>query len=367
MAKITKRFGYIDQFRGFIGILMLLGHSSYYFNSLWLSFNPLDPLFPSQAQFLLRYFGYLCAPGFLIMAGAMVWLSYQKSIAKGQNSVHTKWYFIQRGLFLVLVQMIWVNSAWSGFERFNPWHLGIIACIGISMVFLTTIISKPWYVRLLVASAILIIHPFLIDIPFDPNNTFQTTIMEIFVIAGSFNKYPVMPWFALALLGSVMANFWFEIWDTHKKQIWYGLTIAILSLGAAILIRLNGGFGNISDYSTFGTFSFFADQKYPPSLFHNLWFFGLVVFFVTLFKLISFHIPRLTHFFEIVGKVPLFYYCIHIALLGVFVKRLDFMYLKGGILETLVGFAILLAIMMFLAKWFYKVKSRNKSYFIRMI
>jgi len=77
------RFDFIDQFRGFVGILMLMGHSSYYFNSIWLHLDPLDPLFPDWAQFALRYAGYLCAPGFLMMNGAMVWWSFHRRIVKG--------------------------------------------------------------------------------------------------------------------------------------------------------------------------------------------------------------------------------------------------------------------------------------------
>lgn len=367
MAEVKKRFDYIDQFRGFIGVLMLLGHCSYYFNSIWLTLNPLDPLFPSQSQFILRYIGYLCAPGFLIMAGAMVWLSYSKNIKKGTKPLKAKWYFIQRGFFLVLVQMIFVNSAWSGFARFAPWHLGIIACIGISMILLITVVSTPWYVRLLLALTILVIHPFLIEVQYNPDSILQKTLMETFISSGSFNKYPVLPWFSLALLGSIMGNFWFKIWDTNKKHIMYGLGVAFVALGIAILIRLSAGYGNIFNYSEFGAFSFFADQKYPPSLFHNLWFFGMVVVFVTIFLLFSIYVPKLTKFFSIIGKVPLFFYCIHIAIMGVFIKRFDFMYLKGGVIETLIAFLILLIIMTFIAKWFYKVKLRSNNYIIRMI
>jgi len=45
---------------------MLLGHSSYYFNSIWLYLDPADPLIPNWEQFILRYIGYICAPGFLM-------------------------------------------------------------------------------------------------------------------------------------------------------------------------------------------------------------------------------------------------------------------------------------------------------------
>lgn len=367
MTEVKGRFDYIDQFRGFIGIMMLLGHCSYYLNSVWKQLDPLDPLFPTWGQFALRYAGYICAPGFLIMAGAMVWLSYTRSVERGTKPWPAKWYFIQRGLFLIIVQMTFVNSSWSGFASFNPWHLGIIATIGFSMLLLVTVVSMPWLVRLFAALLLLFVHPLLIHIPYDQSSSIEVIFMETFLIAGDFNKYPVLPWFALALLGSVMASCWFKLWKTNRKRILYGTCIAFISIFAAIIIRLSRGYGNIFSFSEFGSYSFFADQKYPPSLFHNFWFFGLVVAGVTFFILMNKYFPKLTYFFSITGKVPLFFYCIHLAILGVFIKRLNIYYLEGGITATFVGFIILLIIMLPLSKWFYGVKARSKNYFIRMI
>ena len=84
------RLDFIDQFRGLVGVLMLFGHSGYYFNAVWLSLSPEDPFFSSMAQFVLRYVGYLCAPGFLMMNGAMVWYSYTRRRAAA-GRVGVRW------------------------------------------------------------------------------------------------------------------------------------------------------------------------------------------------------------------------------------------------------------------------------------
>lgn len=367
MTEVKQRFQYIDQFRGFIGILMLLGHCSYYLNSVWKQLDPFDPLFPSWGQFVLRYAGYLCAPGFLMMAGAMVWLSYNRSIDQGTKPWSARWYFIQRGLFLVLAQMTWVNSSWGGFSTFSPWHLGIIAAIGISMILLTFLISTRWQIRVVIALAILLIHPLLLSIPYNTNSLWQRIVMETFITSSDFNKYPVLPWFALAILGSVMSNCWFRLWNTDKKRVYYGLSVALLAITAAIIIRLGRGYGNIFAYSDFGSYSFLVDQKYPPSLFHNLWFFGMVVLGVTTFIVLNKYIPKVTSIFGISGKVPLFFYGVHLAILGIFVKRLNFFYLEGGIISTFIGFALMLLIMIPLSKWFYRIKVKSKNFILRMI
>ena len=366
-AKEQSRFDFVDQFRGFIGVLMLLGHTSYYFNSIWKQLDPFDPLFPSWGQFMLRYAGYLCAPGFLMMAGAMVWWSYSRRVAKGATDWNARWHFIQRGLILVLIQMIWVNSSWGGFKAFQPWHLGIIASIGISMIFLTLIIKTRWYVRLIAAIALLLIHPFLLKIGYSDDIAWQEALMQTFVDAGDFNKYPVMPWLALAILGSVMANGWLKLWKTDRMRIGMSLGIAATAFLLAIFIRLQGGFGNIAPAADFMSYSFLIDQKYPPSLFMNLWFFGMVVTGVTLFIIIGKISPKLLKVFSIPGKVPMFFYAVHLAILGVFTRIFPEFYRNGDVSTAFIGLAGMLIIMLPLCKWFYGVKLRSKNYFIQMI
>jgi uncharacterized membrane protein len=362
-----KRFEFIDQFRGFIIILMLLDHSSYYLNSIWKYLDPFDPLFSSWGQFILRYSSYLCAPGFLMMNGAMVWWSFQKRKNKGLSYGDIRWNFIKRSLFLVFLQMTWVNSSWSGFARFDPLHLGIISSIGMSMIFLSFIIHFKWQIRLGIALLILLVHPFLLQIHYDPNNTWQMVLMQTFIDAGDFNKYPVIPWFAVAVLGSVMAPGWLRAWKTDKEKILMSLGIALIAFIVAIGIRMTRGYGNIFPFSEFGSYSFFLDQKYPPSLYFNLWFFASVSVGVALFIALYKYIPKVLDVIGIVGKVPLFFYCMHIALLGVFSKRIDLFYRLGELQETLIGAALLLTVMLILSAWFWKVKQRSSNFIIKMI
>ena len=50
-----QRFVFIDEMRGLVGVMMALGHSNYYFNSVWYSLDPIDPFFGGLGQFCLRY------------------------------------------------------------------------------------------------------------------------------------------------------------------------------------------------------------------------------------------------------------------------------------------------------------------------
>jgi uncharacterized membrane protein len=362
-----KRFDFIDWFRGLVIILMLVDHCSYYFNSIWLHFDPFDPLFPDWGQFALRYAGYICAPGFLIINGAMVWWSYSRRRNQNIPDLTARWQIIKRGIFLIVLQMTWVNSSWGGFSAFKPWHFGIISCIGFSMILQTLIINTRWQVQLCIALGILAVHPFLIEIPYNSEVTWASVLMQTFIDAGEFNKYPLLPWFALAMMGSVMANGWLSKWKTDKKRIFIGLGIAVIAILLAIAIRMSRGYGNIFPFSEFGSFSFFFDQKYPPSLFFSLWFFGFVVLVISVLIAIGKVAPKLFIPLEIAGKVALFFYCMHIAIMGILSKRIGLFYREGDVAATLTGVALMLLIMLPLSKWFEGVKRRSKNFLLRMI
>lgn len=368
-AKPAKqRFHFIDQFRGLVGILMILGHSSYYFNGIWRHLDPDDPLFASWGQFFIRYIGYLCAPGFLMMNGAMVWYSYVRRRANGESEWHAKKHLLIRGLLLVLVQVTWVNSSWGGFAEFKPDHLGIIATIGLSMCFLTFLVDTKWWVRLMIALAVWIAHPFLLQIPYDREHLgLRGILLQTFIDAGEFNKYPVLPWFGFAAMGSVMAHWWVEVWKTTRQRVSWSLAVSTTAALLAVLVRLGRGYGNIFPFSDPGSFSFFLDQKYPPSLYHNLWFFGAVVTGVAVFQFVGHFAPKVVAPFGVVGRVPLFNYCVHIAILGIFSKRADLFYRLGDVSSALLGWMVMVAIMLPLAWWFGGVKRRSDNFLIQLI
>ena len=68
-----------------------------------------------------------------------------------------------------------------------------------------------------------------------------------------------------------------------------------------------------------------------------------------------------------VGRVPLFFYAVHIPLLAILTRRIGFYYREGAVIASLVGWVGLLAVMYPLAIWFGGVKRRSKAWIIRMI
>ena len=191
--------------------------------------------------------------------------------------------------------------------------------------------------------------------------------MQTFIDSGDFNKYPVIPWFAVAVIGSVIAKGWLSEWKTDKQRILWGFGIATIAILLAIVIRMSRGYGNIFPFSDFGSYSFYFDQKYPPSLYFSLWFIGVVVLSINIIIAIGKVAPKLLIIPDIVGKTALFFYGMHIAILGVFSKRIGLFYREGDVTLTLIGVVVMMIVMIPLSKWFYGVKKRSKNFIIRMM
>ena len=101
-----------------MGVMMALGHSNYYFNSAWLSLDPHRPILRSTRRSSCCATWVTCVlPGFLMMNGAMVHYVFWRRLSPTAKAwAAVRWGFIQRGLFLVAVQVVWVNASWGGFQ-----------------------------------------------------------------------------------------------------------------------------------------------------------------------------------------------------------------------------------------------------------
>lgn len=363
------RYLFVDQLRGLIIALMGLDHASNYFNAVWKRVDYNNFLFDSPGQFAIRYLSYLCAPGFLMLAGAMVWLSLSKQLERGVPGLSARLGFIRRGAFLILVQLAWVNASWGGFSRIRLDHYGIIACIGSAIILLALIASLRWWLRLAIALIVILVHPLLLRIPYDAETVgLGLRFMQLFVDAGSWNLYPVLPWFALATIGSVAGEAWFRMWGEDRTRLRNTLIAAAVSFVIFFIVRTPGGYGNIMPFDRVGSISFFFVQKYPASMAHNFLFPGLILTLAAVLMVIGPRLRRLFHPLEVYGRTPFFFYVIHIPLLAILTRRLEWLpYKEGEVGTALLAWVGLLIVMYPICRWFGAVKARSSNTLIRMM
>ena len=130
--------------------------------------------------------------------------------------------------------------------------------------------------------------------------------------------YPVLPWVGLILLGYSLGFFYTKDFNIAIRKKW----LLILGFGAIILFFVLRGiniYGDLAPWSIQDTtnkiiMSFFKITKYPPSLDFMLITIGPALLFLYGIEKVK---NRVTDFFLVFGRVPLFYYFLHILVIHV--------------------------------------------------
>src|SRR6201999_927979 len=97
----------------------------------WHRGNPLPP-----AEFLTRWISHLCAPTFVLLAGAALALSSERRRDRpGQTGV-----IVRRGLILAILDPLWMSLAFSGYHGF---YIQVLYAIGLSLVLMAFLRRLP--------------------------------------------------------------------------------------------------------------------------------------------------------------------------------------------------------------------------------
>jgi uncharacterized membrane protein len=125
--------------------------------------------------------------------------------------------------------------------------------------------------------------------------------------------YPVLPWIGLMFLGYAFGVLYKKGFETDKRKK-YLLSIGSISILLFIVLRLLNLYGDMSawelqDTFTYSLLSFLNTTKYPPSLLFILMTIGPSLIFLCFAENIK---GRLSRSLIVIGRVPLFYYVIHI-------------------------------------------------------
>src|SRR4051794_8250732 len=130
----TSRLVSVDILRGLVLVIMALDHTRDFISSI--RFAPEDLAHTYGALFFTRFITHYCAPVFSFLAGTGAYLSTRR----GKSIQQVSWFFLTRGLWLLLLEITVVGFAWG----FVPWaHGGVIWILGWSMVAMALIVRLP--------------------------------------------------------------------------------------------------------------------------------------------------------------------------------------------------------------------------------
>ena len=315
---MKNRLFAIDAVRGWVMIFMALDHAMYfcYVHISAEGFQGIRPEpMPDIAHYLTRFITHYCAPTFIFLAGLSVslyTLSRRSHLSEG--TITKK--LLTRGFFLIALQIIVVNLAWSldSVPGTGIIYFGIIACIGSGMMILAFIRRLP--VSLLFSSSILLllIVPLLLNV-FPLEDSTDQSLLEIMLQPDTQGEvkvlYPILPWLGVMGMGSA-CGFWIGF---EKKKI----TKFFLSLGLFLLfgwaaLRLSGCYGNLTPYQGGDWRDFMLMSKYPPSLVFLMWNLGGMAIVIAGHNYLEtkLHSKQFWHVIVLFGQTPLFFYLMHL-------------------------------------------------------
>jgi len=320
--KITqKRIESIDLLRGIVMIIMAVDHVRDYFHGSAFLFNPEDLNHTNIILFFTRWITHFCAPVFVFLAGISAYL-YGAQKTKKELS----FFLFTRGLWLVFAELFILSL----FRTFNPsfhfLNLQVIWVIGLSMIALSAMIYMT-RTLVLVTGILLIACHNLLDNVHVPGNNIPGFFWALLHDPGYFTSgyftfhvhYPAIPWIGIIAVGYCCGSLFTREFDPEKRRTIL-LSLGLITTVLFIIIRFINVYGDFSHWSVqssvaFTILSFLNLTKYSPSLLYVLMTLGPALIFLAVTEKPLNGLGKMITTF---GRVPMFYYLLHILLIHLF-------------------------------------------------
>jgi uncharacterized membrane protein len=328
-----KRIASIDIARGLVMIIMALDHTRDFLHGWSRTHSPIDLSVTTPLIFFTRWITHFCAPAFVFLAGTSVAIQLKRSV----DQRATRAWVLRRGLILIVVEFTIVNLGLSFDPQFRLLIFEVIATIGAGFILLSFLSRLPYKLLLVLTALIFFGHNLLDPGPamamaapnsgvtgrilralFLSPDLFQLSSTRIFTVA-----YPILPWLGIMLAG-FLAGRWFDRPAAERKRLF--LQTALVSVGLFIVLRVINSYGDPNPWAQqkdalFSLLSFLNVTKYPPSLLFSL------LMLSGLFLVIAAaegRDNRVTRVLLVYGRVPLFYFIIHMYIIHVILLIVDF-------------------------------------------
>lgn len=316
-ASKTPRWLSIDALRGLIMVLMALDHANHFVaqkhppGEHW---GGSFPIYQDGISFITRLVTHLAAPGFFFLMGMGMYFFARSRREGGWSEWEIIRHFLVRGSILIFLQLTIINQAWKlGPGVFPDNYIGVLFALGGTMIIASLLLQlKP--INWLILSGVLLIGTELLH-P-DPSQWGLSNPLGLLTLysGGSlefWSNYPILTWLELVVFGLA-----FGCWlvadsaVAYKRALWLGLSFLV----GFFLIRYLDGFGNIRPRAGEDWMDYLNVVKYPPSMAFSLMTMGLNLIILAGFSWVADRWSRLLESLAVFGRVPLFFYVLHLYL-----------------------------------------------------
>jgi uncharacterized membrane protein len=363
----AARLDSVDFVRGLVMVIMALDHVRDYFSQGGFGdgrFDPTDLSATIPGYFFTRWVTHYCAPTFVFLAGTGAFLAGSRGKTRGQLS----WFLLSRGLWLALLEVTLVHISWQFNLDLHDRGGAVIWAIGWSMVGLSILVWLPTSAVAAIGVAIIAFHNLLDTLIVESIGGFgwiwglvhqpmqiglhlenwpsiswaPVSESEPFNGSSDFRfatPYVILPWLGVMSAGYGLGAMFLLDQPTRRRQLLgLGIVLTLLFVG----LRYYNQYGDPQKYTEppvreltmFGRewdaeqskpmmrlMAFLNCTKYPPSLLFLLMTLGPAITALALFDrpLGWFLRP-----FVIFGRVPLFFYLLHLPLIHGLAVAIDF-------------------------------------------
>ena len=317
----SSRIASVDVIRGAIMLLMAVDHVRLYLTNA--NFDPMDLSKTSVPLFLTRWVTHFCAPGFVFLAGTGAFLRGRRG-TRGSLAG----FLLVRGLWLILLEVTIVRLGWTfNFDYRHYVLLGVLWMLGWTMVVLAGLVFLP-YPAIAAFGFLVVFGHNLIDpwLPAHADALFSSPhawLWQLTYLGGTFSAgkegpvfavlYSLIPWIGVIALGYAFGRV--LTWPEERRRR------ACLAIGGAAILLflvLRGWnlYGNPAPWkpqpsAARSVLAFLNTRKYPASLLFLLMTLGPTILAVPFAERLRGVAGR---FLEVFGRVPLFFYVLHIWL-----------------------------------------------------
>jgi uncharacterized membrane protein len=302
-------------------IIMALDHTRDYFHFGASLGDPTNLETTTPILFFTRFITHYCAPVFIFLAGTSAFL-----YGRSKTKPHLFKFLFTRGIWLIILEIFLNNLLWFFDLSYSFVLLQVIWAIGLSMVVLSFLIYLPKKALLIVGFLLVAGHN-LLDSIIATGDSFKSILwyilhqpsgIQISESTFLYFAYPVIPWIGLIVLGYSFGSLYTRGFDINTRKKWL-LRLGLSSVILFFILRGANVYGDLAPWSMQDTttktiLSFFKVTKYPPSLAYLLITIGPSLLFLYSIETIK---NKLTDFILVFGRVPLFYYFLHVFVIHV--------------------------------------------------
>jgi uncharacterized membrane protein len=332
----------IDMLRGLAVLLMTVDHAGSALDAAhlhgdsarnWVAGTPLP-----AAEFLTRWITHLCAPSFVLLAGASLALS----IERRGESAETDGFILRRGLLIAALDPLWMSLGFAGYHFII---LQVLYALGLSMVCMAPLRRLSTATIATLAGLILVFGE--LSNRLTPSQPVLAAAWRLLWTGGLVGGrwvcgYPLLPWLAIMMSGWVLGRWWLgsraRLDDAGRARALAGVAVALTMV--FVVVRGANGYGNWGLHRDPGSaLSWLHTAKYPPSISYVSSELAIAFALLAAFTRVEASLAeaRWAAPLLLFGSTAFFYYVLHVHLIAGFAMLLHLDPKVAGLMKTWVG------------------------------